>query len=264
MAGEADQTVTETRCLVVKIAPSILSADFARLGEQVKEAELGGADYVHVDVMDGHYVPNITVGPLVVRAVRSATNLPLDVHLMIERPDDFLTRFAAAGADILTVHCEATRHLHRSVKRIKDIGLKAGVSLNPATPLACLEEILPEVDLVLLMTVNPGFGGQDFIESSLSKIRRLRQMVDERELEVEIEVDGGINTLTAPQVAEAGADILACGAFIFDSPGTIGEAIETLRQSVEGKRKWKRRAKKDVESEEAAPDDETPGQAEPA
>jgi len=217
---------------VVKIAPSILSADFARLGEQVAEAEAAGADYIHIDVMDGHFVPNITVGPLVVEAVRRTTRLPLDVHLMIEAPERYIARFAKAGADILTVHVEACPHLHRVVQQIKGLGVKAGVSLNPATPLASLEEILGDVDLVLVMTVNPGFGGQEFIAGMLSKIRRLRRMLDERGLKCELEVDGGINAETAPEVVAAGANVLVAGQAIFGAEEGVAEAMRRIRESV--------------------------------
>lgn len=217
---------------MVKIAPSILSADFTRLGEQVAEAEAAGADYIHVDVMDGHFVPNITVGPLVVEAVRRATRLPLDVHLMIEDPERYIARFAKAGADILTVHVEACPHLHRVVQQIKGLGVKAGVSLNPATPLGSLEEILEHVDLVLVMTVNPGFGGQEFIAGMLSKIRRLRRRLDERGLKCELEVDGGINAETAPEVVAAGASVLVAGEAIFGAQEGVAEAIRRIRESV--------------------------------
>lgn len=218
---------------VIKIAPSILSADFTRLGEQVAEAEAAGADLIHIDVMDGHFVPNITVGPLVVQAVRRATELPLSVHLMIEAPERYLTAFAHAGADALTIHVETCPHLHRTVQQIKELGLKAGVSINPATPLVSLEEIVESVDLILLMTVNPGFGGQEFIESSLSRIRRLRGMLTARGLPVELEVDGGINAETAPRVVAAGATVLVAGEAIFGAKEGIAEAMRKIRESVE-------------------------------
>ena len=217
---------------MIKIAPSILSADFARLGEQVAEAEAAGADYIHIDVMDGRFVPNITVGPLVVEAVRRATKLPLDVHLMIEAPERYLARFAQAGADIITVHVEASPHLHRTVEQIRELGGKAGVSLNPATPLSSLEEVLDYVDLILLMTVNPGFGGQAFIESMLPKIERLRGMLTERGLDVELEVDGGINAETAPRVVAAGANVLVAGEAIFGAEEGIAEAMRRIRGSI--------------------------------
>jgi len=216
----------------IKIAPSILSADFSRLGQQVAEVEAAGADYIHVDVMDGHFVPNITIGPVVVEAVRRATRLPLDVHLMIESPDRYVADFCAAGADNLTVHVETCPHLHRTVRQIKELGCRAGVTLNPSTPVVSLEEILPYVDLVLVMTVNPGFGGQVFIENMLPKIRRVRAMLDELGSQAELEVDGGIGPETAPWVVQAGAEVLVVGAAIFGSAGGIGEAIKGIRNAV--------------------------------
>jgi ribulose-phosphate 3-epimerase len=212
----------------VKIAPSILSADFSRLGQQVTEAESAGADYVHVDVMDGHFVPNITIGPLVVRGVRCVTLLPLDVHLMIESPECYLADFRAAGADILTVHVETCPHLHRTVQQIKELGCRAGVTLNPATPASSLEEILPFVDLVLVMTVNPGFGGQELIPRTLSKVQRVRSMLDEIGSAAELEVDGGIDAKTAPLVVRAGAEVLVAGSAVFGSDD-IAKAIGRLR-----------------------------------
>ena len=216
----------------IKIAPSILSADFARLGEQVAEATRAGADLIHVDVMDGHFVPQITIGALVVSAIRKYTNLPLDVHLMIESPEDQIAQFAKAGADIITVHIEPCAHIHRVIQMIKATGVKAGISINPATSLSTLDEILPEVDLVLVMTVNPGFGGQTFIENTLDKIIRLRAEIDRRKLNIELEVDGGINTKTAPLVVKCGATALVAGAAIFNSGESIDEAIKKLRQSL--------------------------------
>jgi len=200
---------------MIKIAPSILSADFSRLGEEVKAIDHAGADYVHVDVMDGHFVPNITIGPLVVDAIRPVTDLPLDVHLMIENPDQYIPDFAKAGADIIVVHAEAVRHLHRTIQLIKSLGKKAGVSLNPATSLSSLDIILPELDLVLLMTVNPGFGGQSFIESSLSKISELRRRIDTLGLPIELEVDGGVKIDNIEQIAAAGADVFVAGSAVF-------------------------------------------------
>ncbi|MFQ6015099.1 MAG: ribulose-phosphate 3-epimerase [Anaerolineae bacterium] len=217
---------------MVKIAPSILSADFSRLGQQVGEAVAAGADYIHIDVMDGHFVPNITIGPLVVRAVQGITDRPLDVHLMIEEPQRYTEQFAQAGADIITVHQEACPHLHRVVEQIKALGKRAGVALNPATPLSSLEEILDHVDLILLMTVNPGFGGQEFIASMLPKIQRLREMFDKRELNCELEVDGGINAETAPQVVAAGAEVLVAGEAIFGAKEGIAEEMERIRESI--------------------------------
>jgi ribulose-phosphate 3-epimerase len=189
---------------MIKIAPSILSADFSRLGEEVRAVAAGGADYVHVDVMDGHFVPNITIGPLVVEAVRKTTDLPLDVHLMIEDPDRYIPDFADAGADIITVHQEATRHLHRTVQLIRSLGKRAGVSINPATPVETLDVILEDIDLVLVMTVNPGFGGQSFIPSCLPKISALRREIDRRGLGVELEVDGGVKPDNIGPIAAAG------------------------------------------------------------
>ncbi len=208
------------------IAPSILSADFTRLGEEISAVAKGGADVIHIDVMDGHFVPNITIGPLVVKAVRRITDLPLDVHLMIENADAYLEDFAKAGADWITVHVETGYHLHRTIHRIKELGKKAGAVLNPATPLSSLEEILPDLDLVMLMTVNPGFGGQSFIESSLAKIRQLKKMIDDRGLSVGIEVDGGVSPKTITPIAAAGANIFVAGSAVFgqdDYKKVIGE-----------------------------------------
>ena len=202
---------------MIKIAPSILSADFACLGEEIRAIEQAGADYVHVDVMDGRFVPNITIGPLVVEAVRPVTALPLDVHLMIEYPGRYIPDFAAAGADIIVVHVEADRHLHRTVQLIKSLGKKAGVSLNPATSLSTLDMILPDLDLVLLMTVNPGFGGQSFIESCLPKISELRQRIDSLGLPIELEVDGGVKIDNIERIAAAGADVFVAGSAVFGS-----------------------------------------------
>ncbi len=216
---------------IIKLAPSILAADFARLGEQVTEAEAAGADYIHVDVMDGHFVPNITVGPLVVRAVRGVTRLPLDVHLMIEEPERHIDAFATAGADILVIHPEVSPHLHRVIEQIKGHGLQAGVALNPATPLAAIEEVLAEVDLALIMSVDPGFGGQEFIEDVLPKVRRLRRLLDERGLAVEIEIDGGITPETAPRCVEAGVRVLVAGTAIFNKKGSVADNMARLRES---------------------------------
>ncbi|KAB2335371.1 ribulose-phosphate 3-epimerase [Bacillus mesophilum] len=213
---------------MVKIAPSILSADFARLGEEIKDVEAGGADYIHVDVMDGHYVPNITIGPLVVEAIRPITDLPLDVHLMIEKPDQYIEAFARAGANYITVHVEACTHLHRTIQLIKSYGVKAGVVLNPATPAEMIKPILEDVDMVLLMTVNPGFGGQKFIPSVLPKIKAIRNWADELGIDLEIEVDGGVNEETAKLCVEAGANVLVAGSAVFNEKDRA-KAIEALR-----------------------------------
>jgi ribulose-phosphate 3-epimerase len=216
----------------IKIAPSILSADFSRLGEQVAEAAKAGADYIHVDVMDGHFVPNITIGPAVVKAIRPHTSIPLDVHLMIERPPDYIKQFADAGADIITVHVEACPHIHRTIQTIKEAGVKAGASINPGTPVDRLDDILPDLDMVLIMTVNPGFGGQKFIENTLNKIKLMREKLDNGGFAAELEVDGGINVDVAPKVVKAGADVLVAGAAVFSSGQTIREAILKIRSSL--------------------------------
>ena len=202
---------------MIKIAPSILSADFSRLGDEVRAIAAGGADYVHVDVMDGHFVPNITIGPLVVAGLRSVTQIPFDVHLMIENPDQYIPEFARAGSDIITVHQEAGAHLHRTVQLIKSLGKKAGVSINPATPVGSLEVILDELDLVLIMSVNPGFGGQSFIETCLPKIERLRRMIDQRGLAIALEVDGGVKLDNIGRIAAAGAHVFVAGSAVFGS-----------------------------------------------
>lgn len=214
----------------VKIAPSILAADFARLGDEIRAAEAAGADLIHVDVMDGNFVPNITMGPVVVKSIRPVTDLPLDVHLMIAEPEHFLEDFAAAGADALTFHVEATPHLHRTVQLIHNLGLKAGVALNPGTPAGALEAILPFVDIVLLMTVNPGFGGQTFIEQSVRKIAKVRAMLDEIEFPASLLVDGGIDPSTTGRVVAAGADTLIAGSSVFGR-GDVGAAIRALKDA---------------------------------
>ncbi|MBU0482154.1 MAG: ribulose-phosphate 3-epimerase [Proteobacteria bacterium] len=208
------------------IAPSILSADFARLGEDINNVVAAGADVIHIDVMDGHFVPNITIGPLVVKAVRRITDRPLDVHLMIENADAYLDEFAHAGADWITVHPETGYHLHRTVSRIKELGKKAGVVLNPATPLESLEWILDDLDLVMLMSVNPGFGGQSFIDSALEKTRRLKQMIDARSLQTGIEIDGGVTPANIGSLVEAGANIFVAGSAIFGKPDYRKEITE--------------------------------------
>jgi ribulose-phosphate 3-epimerase len=216
-----------------KIAPSILSADFTRLGDEIRALEAAGADYVHIDVMDGHFVPNITIGPLIVEAVRRVTTLPLDVHLMIENPDSYISDFAAAGADIIVVHAEAVNHLHRTVQLIRSLGKKAGVSLNPATPLNVLEYVLDDLDLVLLMTVNPGFGGQSFIDACLPKIHSLRAMLDRRGSEAELEVDGGVKVSNIAGIAHAGADVFVAGSAVFGSGDYAGTIAEMKRLAQE-------------------------------
>jgi len=214
-----------------KIAPSILSADFSRLGEEVGAVERAGADLIHIDVMDGHFVPNITIGPMIVKAVKKMTQLPLDVHLMISDPDRFIDDFAKCGADIITVHAETVTHLHRTVQYIKNIGVRASVSLNPATPLDVLEYILEDLDMVLLMTVNPGFEGQEFIPSVLPKITRLRKMAIERGHSLEIEVDGGVGPDTIGRVSSAGADVFVAGSAIFYSED-YGKTIRQMRANM--------------------------------
>ena len=212
-----------------KIAPSILSADFSRLGDEVRAVEAAGADYIHIDVMDGRFVPNITIGPLVVDAVHKVTSLPLDVHLMIEEPERYVDDFAKAGADIIVVHAEACRHLHRVVQQIKATGKRAGVSLNPATPLNVLDYVLEELDLVLLMTVNPGFGGQSFIEACIPKIQALRGMLDSRGCEAELEIDGGAKPSNVARIAHAGADVLVAGSAVFNSSDYAATIAEMKR-----------------------------------
>jgi ribulose-phosphate 3-epimerase len=214
---------------MIRIAPSILSANFLKLGEEIKAAEAVGADLLHIDIMDGHFVPNITIGPFIVEAIRSVTSLPLDVHLMIEEPDRYLTDFIKAGADYLTVHYETSVHLHRTVQRIKESGVKAGVSLNPATPVWNLDHILQDIDVALLMSVNPGFGGQEFIPQAINKITTLKKLIREKEVSTCIEVDGGIKLNNAQDVIAAGADILVMGSAFFNSKD-YGEVIEQFRK----------------------------------
>lgn len=213
----------------IKIAPSILSADFAKLGAEIQDVERAGADWIHVDVMDGHFVPNITIGPLIVEAIRPHTSLPLDVHLMIENPDAYIPSFVQSGADIITVHQEACPHLHRTIYQIKELGVKAGVVLNPATSLELIKPIIQDLDLILLMTVNPGFGGQAFIPAVLQKIKACRELLDEHNLShIDIEVDGGVNSVTAKQCVEAGANVLVAGSAIFNQADRE-QAITAIR-----------------------------------
>ncbi|HVO83446.1 MAG TPA: ribulose-phosphate 3-epimerase [Syntrophobacteria bacterium] len=214
-----------------KLAPSILSADFRRLGEEVAAVTAAGADYIHVDVMDGHFVPNITIGPLVVEAARRSTHLPLDVHLMISEPDRYLEDFVRAGANLISVHVEVLPHLHRTLQRIRELGAKASATLNPSTPLVTIEHVLEQLDMVLLMTVNPGFGGQEFISAVIPKIRDLRRMIDERGLTVDVEVDGGINAETIGAVARAGADVFVAGSAVFHT-SNYGETLGLFRKKI--------------------------------
>jgi len=214
-----------------KLAPSILSADFRRLGEEVAAVTAAGADYIHVDVMDGHFVPNLTIGPLVVEAARRSTHLPLDVHLMISEPDRYLEDFVRAGANLISVHVEVLPHLHRTLQRIRELGAKASATLNPSTPLVTIEHVLEQLDMVLLMTVNPGFGGQEFISAVIPKIRDLRRMIDERGLTVDVEVDGGINAETIGAVARAGADVFVAGSAVFHT-SNYGETLGLFRKKI--------------------------------
>ena len=217
----------------IKIAPSVLSADFARLGEQVLEAVEGGADFIHLDVMDGHFVPNLTFGPPIIQALRTQTDAAFDVHMMVENPERYIPSLAEARADLITVHVEAVRHIHRVVHQIKDAGILAGVALNPATPVSAVEEILPDLDLVLVMSVNPGFGGQSFIESSVEKIGHVRRLLDERNSTAALQVDGGIGPDTAERVVRAGARVLVAGSAVFGSPHGIAGAIDLIRRNGE-------------------------------
>ncbi|MGB6837999.1 MAG: ribulose-phosphate 3-epimerase [Dehalococcoidia bacterium] len=222
----------QEKICAVKIAPSLLTADFARLGEQLREAEAAGADYIHLDVMDGHFVPPITFGSLLVAAARRATSLPLDIHLMVERPERQLQAFAEAGAGILSVHVEACPHVHRTLQQIKELGCRAGVCLNPGTPPSALEEVLEEVEQVMVMGVNPGWGGQELIPSTLDKLRRIRAMLDERGLAADIEVDGGVKVENAASCVEAGARVLVAGSAVFNDRASVAENMRALRESL--------------------------------
>ncbi len=212
------------------IAPSVLSADFSRLGSEIKAVERAGADWIHIDVMDGHFVPNLTIGPPVIKAIRKSTELPFDVHLMIESPEKYIEDFAEAGADWIVVHVEACTHIHRTIQQIKDVRTKAGVALNPGTPLCLIEPILEELDMVLIMSVNPGFGGQRFIESVIPKVKKLRQLIDSKGLLTLIEVDGGVNKDTIGRLAQSGVDVFVAGTAIFK--GNYEENIRKLRQII--------------------------------
>ena len=218
--------------MIVGIVPSVLSADFTRLGDQVREAEEAGAQRIQVDVMDGHFVPNITMGPLVVNAVRHCTTLPIEAHLMISNPEQYIEEFAKAGADVIIVHQEATPHLHRIIQQIKVAGKMAGIALTPSTPIIMLEDILSMLDMALIMTVNPGFGGQKFIPEMLPKIKRLREMIDQQELHCDIEVDGGINETIVPLVVQAGANLLVAGSAVYNERESVDEAIARLRNAI--------------------------------
>ena len=217
----------------IKLAPSMLSADFGRLGEQVEEADRAGADYIHVDVMDGRFVPNLTIGSVVVQGIRGYTNLPLDVHMMVVEPERLLEDFAKAGADHLIVQAEACPHLHRVLQQIREVGCKAGVAINPGTPLSAIEEVLPLLDVVLVMSVNPGFGGQKLIPETVGKVVRMRRILDEGGYSAELQVDGGVNEATAHTMVEAGATVLVAGSAVFNDKESVADAMDRLRASLE-------------------------------
>lgn len=220
---------------MIKIAPSILACRFNQLGHEVRTVDQAGAEWIHVDVMDGHFVPNITIGPLIADAVRGVTSRTVDVHLMIERPERYVSDFAEAGADFITVHAEATVHLHRTLQMIRGLGKRAGVALNPSTPLSAIEDVLDEVDLLLIMSVNPGFGGQAFIPGSVSKVERARAMIEShRPGQIEVEVDGGVSAKTAPALASAGATVLVAGSAVFGHAGGPGAGVDAIREAIHG------------------------------
>jgi len=230
--GGEEFTYQGSIAMTIGIVPSILSADFTRLGEQVREAEEAGAQRIQVDIMDGHFVPNITMGPMILAAVRRCTTLPLEAHLMISNPEQYIEDFANAGADVIIAHQEVSPHLHRIIQQIKAAGKMAGIALTPSTPVIMLEDILSLLDMVLIMTVNPGFGGQDFIHETLPKITRLRQVIDQRGLRCDIEVDGGIHEATAPLVVQAGANLLVAGSAVYNERESVAQAIARLRNAI--------------------------------
>lgn len=217
---------------MVKIASSILSADFGHLSDAIKEAESGGTDLIHIDVMDGNFVSNLTIGPVVVKGIREATRFPFDVHLMIAHPESYISDFVEAGSDIIVVHAEATHHLHGTIQNIQSLGAKAGVALNPSTPLNHIEHVLADIDMLVIMTVNPGFGGQRFIESMLPKIKKARETIEKMGLDTDLEVDGGINPRNAKQAIDAGANVLVAGSAVFKGEGTIAENIAALKGAI--------------------------------
>lgn len=216
----------------MKIAPSILACDFSRLSDEIQAVEAGGADWIHIDVMDGHFVPDITIGPIVTKGARTATDLPLDVHLMIEDPDRYLDAFAAAGSDLLTVHVEACRHLHRTLQRIRDLGMRPGVAINPATPLEAVREVIADIDLLVIMSVNPGFGGQSYIPASQDKVRRARAMLEEVASAAELEVDGGVDATNAAAIVAAGASVLVAGSAVYGHPKGAAAGVRAIRDAV--------------------------------
>ena len=228
----SSSSLTDGRAKKVKLAPSILSADFSRLGEQVAEATQAGADYIHVDVMDGRFVPNLTIGPVVVTGIRESTHLPLDVHLMVVEPEKLVDDFVSAGASHLTVHAEACTHLHRVVHQVKEAGLRVGVAINPGTSIASLEEVLPYLDLVLVLSVNPGFSGQKMIPETMAKLTKLKRLIDENNYQAELELDGGVNAETAGEGVRSGADVLVAGSAVFNKKESVAEAIGRLRRAV--------------------------------